>query len=94
MRDDERRVLAEIEDDLRAGDPAFHARMAVPDPRPFPAVAVLAVLWCITAPLVSLLWGPAELAVMTSTVFGIATIVVIRRRREQRGPHRRRSRLG
>ena len=81
MIDDERRMLAEIEDRLRMADPAFVARMTVSDPRPFPALSVLGVLLFITAPLVSLLYGIAVLAVITGMTLGVMAAVVFRRRR-------------
>lgn len=92
MRDDERRTLTEIEDHLRMADPAFVARMS-DDTRRFPTVAVLAVCWFLTAPLVSMLFGPAVFTVTTVAVLAVVTAVMIRRRRERlRLAHSRRRR--
>ena len=66
-------------------DPAFVARMSDDTPRS-PTVAVLSVLWFVTAPLVSLLFGLAVLAATTAAVLAVVAGVTVRRRQKRRRP--------
>jgi membrane protein implicated in regulation of membrane protease activity len=85
VRDDERRVLTEIEDHLRMADPAFVARMNGGTCR-FPTVTVLVALWFVACPLVSLLFGPTATAALTAAVLAVVVAVVARRRTQSLRP--------
>ncbi|MEV6302810.1 DUF3040 domain-containing protein [Actinoplanes sp. NPDC051861] len=85
LDDKERRILADLERQLTAGDPGFAARMGgTESPRPFPTITVLLVLLFLAFPFVMLLSGWFGM-VIALDVFALAVAgVLISRRRRSR----------
>ena len=85
-RDHDRRVLEEIEEQLRLHDPGFLERMraAPPHPRPSPASLVVCALLYTATPIAMLLfgWPGAVIAALLVTVITVS--VVIHRRLRSR----------
>jgi Protein of unknown function (DUF3040) len=84
MRDDERRILAELERHARMTDPAFAVRMATPVKRRFPTVPALFALLYVSAPLIGLLFGLVVVACTTVAVFVVAAALMLRARQSRR----------
>jgi hypothetical protein len=76
MLDNERQALREMERYLGKTDPAFVARMTAPKGVPFPTFTVLLITLVVAAPLISLLFGMATVAIITATVLSVVTAVV------------------
>ena len=81
LEEKDRRVLADIEQHLSAGDPAFARRMradAVPA-CPFPTVSVLCVGTFLSIPFLALFLGPrAVLILLTVTAVLVMTVLLSR----------------
>jgi hypothetical protein len=82
MINDERRVLADMENHLRMSDPAFVARMTVPEPRPARRTALFCA-GCICMPWISLLFGVAGLAIATAAL-GVLVVIAFAHGRRRR----------
>jgi Flp pilus assembly protein TadB len=79
-----RRVLRDIERDLRREDPAFAARMSGDRPR-FPTLSALCASLYIVVPLVSLLFGMLAVVItVDAAAVVIGTILILRRRQHRR----------
>ncbi|WP_328468294.1 DUF3040 domain-containing protein [Actinoplanes sp. NBC_00393] len=80
LNESEARAIDEIEQRLRATDPAFAQRMATgPAPRPFPAVPVLCVTVFLSLPFIALLCGPRA-ALATADVAAVTVVIILARR--------------
>jgi hypothetical protein len=72
----DRRVLADIEERLRTGDPAFARRMR-PAPAPFPALSLVCVAAFLALPFLGLFLGPR--AVLPAiTVTAVLVMLILR----------------
>ncbi|MEU8240865.1 DUF3040 domain-containing protein [Actinoplanes missouriensis] len=84
LEEKDRRALAEIEQRLAAGDPAFAARMtarpATPG-RPFPVLSVLGVVVFLTMPFVGLFLGPTAALIVADLAAVTAVAVLVMRHR-------------
>ena len=81
MSDDDRRVIAELEQRVILSDPDFAARMAEPPPEVrFPAVAVLCAGLFILVPPVMLLFGWPGLIIVVDLFIAALVAVLLRRR--------------
>lgn len=84
LNDDDRQVIAELEQRVLLSDPEFAARMATgPAEVRFPAVAVLCASLFILVPPVMLLFGWPGLLIVVD-LFVAALVVVLLRRRPRR----------
>ncbi|BAL89134.1 hypothetical protein AMIS_39140 [Actinoplanes missouriensis 431] len=84
LEEKDRRALAEIEQHLAAGDPAFAARMTAPPAtpgRPFPILSVLGVVVFLTMPFVGLFLGPTAALIVADLAAVTAVVVLVLRHR-------------
>ncbi|WP_433832164.1 DUF3040 domain-containing protein [Actinoplanes sp. CA-015351] len=85
LEEKDRRALAEIEQRLVTGDPAFARRMRArraPRDRPFPIVPLLLVTVFLALPFVGLFLGPtAALIVADLAAVTVVVVLVLRHRR-------------
>ena len=87
LEERDRRALDAMEQQLRAADPAFVARMDAGRPgRPFPAVSAVCAAAFLSMPFVALFLGPTAALVMADVAaVAVVMILIRRRRREHRG---------
>ncbi|BCY08304.1 DUF3040 domain-containing protein [Actinoplanes sp. L3-i22] len=86
LEEKDRRVLADIEERLCAGDPAFARRMRSA-PCPFPTLSVLCVVAFLSLPFLGLFLGPgAVLLAINVTAAVVILVLAFRGRRRWAGP--------
>jgi hypothetical protein len=76
LNDDDRRLLADLEQRVRLGDPEFAARTAAPR---FPTLSVLGAALFVLVPPVFLLFGRPGLLVTVHLFLGAVVAVLVHR---------------
>ncbi|WP_189331447.1 DUF3040 domain-containing protein [Actinoplanes ianthinogenes] len=83
LEERDRRVLADIEQHLSAGDPAFARRMRSGGPPacPFPTVSVLCVGAFLSLPFLGLFLGPRAVLIAINVTAAVIMVVLLCRHR-------------